>query len=383
MLPVQRNFQMAMLTASSELGRSCGRMESYGWRMGQAEQQRVNQIFNTTVDRLRGGGYAVEARAPTSVSNDITLFTADRSDRHFIFMWSAGELGLVMVLCESSPPLDKTALTQGVPATYPQDVMKSKIETPALSKADAVAVANFTPVGSWVGSYTCAQGYTGATLEITQLKGENFQGVFRFYPTPKNSYIPSGSYAVYGQYDRESQRILVNPGKWIVHPKNYYDTVIVGGFDPAARSFSAYFQGITGCTSFEAKRVDDGSVPSYAKKKAVKAKKKAKKVAPAVKKVEQPAAAPLAMEPMLPASEPVAAAPSVAKPVVPALQPDISLSAAPAAPVPVPAKEDTSIPAKLPDTAPFPPAAPPALPADTTPVPPPAMPQPSTDSEKH
>ena len=35
LLPVQRNFQMAMLTASSQIGRSCGRMESYGWRMAQ------------------------------------------------------------------------------------------------------------------------------------------------------------------------------------------------------------------------------------------------------------------------------------------------------------------------------------------------------------
>ena len=82
-LPVQRNFQMAMLTASSELGRSCGKMEAYGWRMNQSEQARVNQIFNSTVDRLRGLGYEVQAQAPSSVSRDITMFTADRSDGHF------------------------------------------------------------------------------------------------------------------------------------------------------------------------------------------------------------------------------------------------------------------------------------------------------------
>src|ERR1700761_6844235 len=44
LLPVQRNFQMAMLTASSQIGRSCGKMESYGWRLKQTEQQRVNII---------------------------------------------------------------------------------------------------------------------------------------------------------------------------------------------------------------------------------------------------------------------------------------------------------------------------------------------------
>src|ERR1700677_1050995 len=56
LLPVQRNFQMAMLTASTELGRSCGKMESYGWRMNQSEQARVNQIFQATGDMLRGLG---------------------------------------------------------------------------------------------------------------------------------------------------------------------------------------------------------------------------------------------------------------------------------------------------------------------------------------
>ena len=94
MLPVQRNFQMAMLTAGSELGRTCGTMEAYGWRMEQGEQARVNQIFDNTVDRMRAQGFAVEAKAPTSVSRDITMFTADRPDKHMLFMWSAGEIGL-------------------------------------------------------------------------------------------------------------------------------------------------------------------------------------------------------------------------------------------------------------------------------------------------
>src|SRR5271170_5973644 len=72
-LPVQQNFQMALLTASSELGRSCGKMEAYGWRMRQNEQGRVNQIFNNTVDRLRALGYVVESQSPSSVSKDVTI----------------------------------------------------------------------------------------------------------------------------------------------------------------------------------------------------------------------------------------------------------------------------------------------------------------------
>ena len=87
-LPPQRNFQMAMLTASSELGRSCGTIEAYGWRMNASEQSRVNQIFTATVGHVRALGYRIEPQTPSSFTQDVTVFTADRPDHHFLFMWS-------------------------------------------------------------------------------------------------------------------------------------------------------------------------------------------------------------------------------------------------------------------------------------------------------
>ena len=135
LLPVQRNFQMAMLTASSELGRSCGRMEAYGWRMSQQEQGRVNGIFNGTVERLRSLGYTIASEAPASVSHDITLFSADKADKHYLFMWSAGEIGLVMTLCESTAPAGSkfAALAAATPPARlpPQDVVQSTLQEPA------------------------------------------------------------------------------------------------------------------------------------------------------------------------------------------------------------------------------------------------------------
>ena len=267
MLPVQRNFQMAMLTASSELGRSCGRMEAYGWRMDGNEQDRVNQLFNNTVDRMRAQGYVVEAKAPTSVARDVTLFTADRTDRHLLFLWSAGEIGLVMVLCETSAPLPAISphLTRDAeatqPATFPSQMPVSKTSAASRTAAGSpmqLTVAgrrvqpNFSPLGKWIGNYTCAQGTTGATLQVDRIKGDQFEGVFQFYPTSKNPYVPKGSYAVFGEYDADSQRILINPGKWIQRPADYFNTIMIGSFDPVGRTFSGYFQGITGCTSFEA-----------------------------------------------------------------------------------------------------------------------------------
>ena len=280
LLPVQRNFQMAMLTATSELGRSCGKMEAYGWRMNQAEQARVNQIFNNTVDRLRLMGYTIAPQVLASVSNDITLFTADRPDKHFLFLWSAGELGLVLNLCQTSAPVPSSAHPMNlVPSVqvFPlpmDDIVPSRLE--AVRKTGARASNNFSPVGAWVGGYTCAQGYTGGTLQIGRLHGKHFEGVFKFYPTIKNPSVPVGSYTISGDYDAESGRVLINPGTWIYRPLNFYNTVIVGGFDPVKDTFSAYFQGITGCTSFEANRSDEfmGDMSVSAPKKQHIAKRK-------------------------------------------------------------------------------------------------------------
>ncbi len=287
-LPTSRNFQMAMITASSELGRSCGSMEAFGWRMSPQEQQRVNQIFNSTVDRMRGQGFVVESKSPTSVSRDVTVFTADRSDKHLVFMWSAGEIGLVLVLCETSAPLPPTGYASSTVASQPTgynfpetgQALRNKTEPLRLTRAGKMVDQTFSPVGEWVGTYTCAQGTTGGTLRIDVVRGDQFQGTFRFYPTPKNPYIPAGRYTVFGEYDRDSQRILINPGKWIERPKNYFNTIMIGSFDPSAKTFSGFFQGINGCTSFEARYTvmsKDFDLNKVKAKKPVKKKAKPKK----------------------------------------------------------------------------------------------------------
>ena len=221
-----------------------------------------------------------------SLSRDLTLYTADMGNKHFMFLWSAGELGLVMTLCETTAPapaLRKAAPLSPSVQTFPvpMDVVSSRLDTSGKMPSHA-ETEHFSPVGDWVGGYTCAQGYTGGTLRIAGVKGKNFEGVFRFYPTPRNRKVPPGSYTVYGQYDTASKRILINPGKWLERPKNFYNTVMVGSFDPMDHSFSAYFQGVSGCTSFEAKRAGE-PYEGVAGKKVVKhvtAKKPKKKVAP-------------------------------------------------------------------------------------------------------
>lgn len=329
LLPVERNFQMAMITASADIGRSCGKIEAYGWQMKSNEQSRVNRIFNDTVNGLRDLGYKVEAQNPSSVSRDVTLITADRPDKHLLLMWSAGDIGLVMAMCESSETLhnrNATAYDLPPPKFSPQfqaveisPLGKSdSSEKPDLSKAALIA-NDFSPVGDWIGSYSCHQGYTGGTLHISRIDGKNFDGVFRFYPTPKNPSVPPGSYNVYGEYDAISKRVIINPGQWIERPRNYYNTIILGSFDTEKRTFSGYFQGVTGCTSFEANYAgaDLNTSAKRPSKSVKKTKSKRKKVT--------------AKKPAMPAN--AAEAPLS---IVPDQPPPGILSPTPAAPTAVP-----------------------------------------------
>lgn len=405
-LPVQKNFQMAMLTAGSELGRSCGKMEAYGWRLGASEQSRVDQIFNTTVDRFRGLGYAVQMQSPASVSKDITMFTADKDKKHFLSMWSAGDIGLVMVLCETAAQRGGHTAAASTQQTLQSPSVQtfsapppSALTTPSLTPSMSAAKQSydsFTPVGYWVGSYICNQGYTGGTLTISELHGENFEGMFHFYPTAKNMSVPEGRYTVYGQYDRASQRILINPGRWLDRPANFYNTIIVGSFDPIAGTLSAYFQGVNGCTSFEAKYVKDATSekkkPMHhkhaVKRKVKKAKVKTKMETKASEQATPAAPAstqstPVVAQPAQPvtqeAASPVAAAPAssdpvAAKPESPAAAPEAPVATpapaapaqeAPAATAPAPAQPKPAASAPQADEPPLLVATPPAAPAAT------------------
>jgi len=313
-LPIQRNFQMAMITASSEVGRSCGAMEAYGWRLGQTEQSRVNQIFNNSVDQLRAQGFNVETRKSNTISRDITLFTADSADKHLLFMWSAGEIGLVLVMCETPAPVGgrlgqltenssrispaRGALSSAGEAFAEKMAAGNKSRAAILSRpvsgGSGLYQMGSTPVGDWVGTYSCAQGATGGTLSVEHIKGDRFDGKFSFYPVGNSLHVPRGSYTVYGEYDASSQRVLINPGKWIQRPSGYYNTIMIGSFDVAASTFSGYFQGITGCTSFEAHYVPSRVAASVekggvVKSKATTAKKRAvkKAVKAKVSKIEK------------------------------------------------------------------------------------------------
>jgi hypothetical protein len=104
-MPESEAFRRPMDTVAQELGRPCFAREYLGWPLQQTEQARVDRIFGETVEKFRQRGYNVFPHTPKSASEDISVFTADLTsggfDRHILGMWTAGDAGLLLMLCET------------------------------------------------------------------------------------------------------------------------------------------------------------------------------------------------------------------------------------------------------------------------------------------
>lgn len=109
-LPVTPNLQQALNQIAGDIGKHCTTQEAYGWRLQQTEQQRVNGIFSDAAAKLGAAGYNLAPQTPPSATRDITIFLAQRPAQDLLFLWSAGELGLVLLVCDAPNGVTESAL---------------------------------------------------------------------------------------------------------------------------------------------------------------------------------------------------------------------------------------------------------------------------------
>jgi hypothetical protein len=98
-------------------------------------------------------------------------------------------------------------------------------------------------VGSWQGTYTCAQGLTGLTLHITPKNPKTDAVRLDFYAVPTNPSVPTGSATF--EATVSGGDIHLTPVAWISQPSGYMFVDFVG---PAPASGSDTFDGtVTTC----------------------------------------------------------------------------------------------------------------------------------------
>ena len=373
-LPIDTRFSQAIQTVAFNLSLACRQIEAYGWTLKPSEQSRVDAIFTDAATQLANYGYVVKPQNPVSAAEDITVYTATRPNApndHILFMWSAGDAGLLLLMCDAKGSGEEAATATASRApSLPENVPYIDTNPTRL-------------VGEWMGRYTCrSQGPTTATLTITKAHlGANhddhqLDGVFSFYPSPENPGVASGSYRVMGTYDDATQQAMFSPGPWQQQPVGYTSHPFVAYFDLQRERVSVIFQETTGCTSFEAglKSHSIGTADAPAKKAA----KKKKKTTP--KKKPVPVEAPMTdsvTESATQGAPTVTVAPESPTPAttvapettdvvtVPETSSDTMAAPVPA-PVPVPVPVETPTPTPVPAPTPTPTPAPTIAPAPTS-----------------
>ena len=145
-----------------------------------------------------------------------------------------------------------------------------KLATCAASLSAAVLIAQSVHAenlnGKWFGDYTCGQGITAVTLTIEEVgSGEGMttlRGDFSFYAHPDNPWVPSGSYAMAGHFDPETNEVLLKGTHWDFQPWGYEMVDLLGSFttddDGDILSGDVFFRELEtrlGCTTFHLRRI--------------------------------------------------------------------------------------------------------------------------------
>ena len=123
-----------------------------------------------------------------------------------------------------------------------------------------------TLTGTWVGSYTCAQGLTALELTLQETVNGLFWGTNSFSPHPSNPSVPSGSFYVVGAFNARNREVRLQPGPWIKQPAGYLALPLVGTLMPgksetaAEAKFPDHIKGNisgAGCREFLVKRAPE------------------------------------------------------------------------------------------------------------------------------
>jgi hypothetical protein len=77
-------------------------------------------------------------------------------------------------------------------------------------------------LGTWRGTYICAQGESAAELVISDVTDQGvLHGTFHFFNLPNQHNVAPGEYTVSATYDASGNSLLFTPVKWVLAPPGY------------------------------------------------------------------------------------------------------------------------------------------------------------------
>ena len=120
------------------------------------------------------------------------------------------------------------------------------------SLAETLPPSRSALLGRWEGEYQCQWDTIGFTLEIVDAT-EGIDAVFSFFPLPGAPSLPSGSFAMNGDYDPEDGTIILKGGDWIERPHGLQRHDLAGRAEIGGGIISGRIE-TTGCSDFHLAR---------------------------------------------------------------------------------------------------------------------------------
>jgi len=130
-------------------------------------------------------------------------------------------LPLLLAACGPSPAFQEPE-PPPVQIAAPRNEPVRQAPSPPLTRRPGAGFESYragrlAPASIYEGRYLCAQGDTGMTLRIQEVKGRSVYGVFEFFHEPTGA---RGSFSVEGELS-QSGEITFEPLEWIVRPPRY------------------------------------------------------------------------------------------------------------------------------------------------------------------
>lgn len=87
------------------IGRTCGRLESYGWEFtgldAAGAQARAERIFQSTMGAFRAVGYTITEVTSKVAEPGLAVYTADADKKQLMLFWAPVQDAIMLLLCEN------------------------------------------------------------------------------------------------------------------------------------------------------------------------------------------------------------------------------------------------------------------------------------------
>ncbi|MCW2235518.1 hypothetical protein [Azospirillum canadense] len=100
-----KNF---LAKVATDVGRRCGKQESYGWEFRKGDQQKMDHIFQSTMDNFGKTGWSVgQAKSKSVADPETAVYTADKDKRRILLVWVPMADAAMLLLCETEVAVPK------------------------------------------------------------------------------------------------------------------------------------------------------------------------------------------------------------------------------------------------------------------------------------